>query len=1741
MNKQQLSLDGASYAICLPDAATDYIQGKIAKDKQPYELEMLRNMASHLQQGDVVLDVGANIGNHSLYLASVAGCRVEAFEPNPSLCQALQSSIALNGLGDRINVHQAGVADIQGYAHFSHLDPANLGAQSLEVSQGTDEIVLVCLDQLDLPAPIRMIKIDVEGMELQVLSGARQLIEKDSPILYVEAQDETRFSSIQDFLFELGYLFCTTFNATPTHLFLHQSQLSDLADIAGYLVEKAHLAYRNSRSQADLDSALKDSNHKYRELSERFAELKAQYQNANLKYREVSGQVVELKIKSGEQALSLKQADFQQEKLLAEQILRKDRAELELEREQLRYQTELERLKLEQERSEYALSQTQTKMNDIQAHYRQLIIDYETLKTVSDTSRAKLQQESQQLQDKLCQHEQQLNEKTAEMVQIAAGKAQAEQAANKAQDQLHDMQNQYQKMHVAHEALQHNSDAIAQQLQEQVQSLQAELEEARCAHAEQQQREHSSLQQLHRANDKYRRLTNETIPTLKQKLDAQAKRSVELYQRAEQLNQKLRESRQLKAEIQRRLTALRSSATYQVGLYVREASSSFGAAVKLPLRLWRLRHHSKHQAPAVTQSPLTGQPGSLAVLDAATLAPAVQAVDRDTLFTEGLANKPSRQVRVACIMDEFTFGSYWPECDLHQLTPESWKSELDACNPELLFIESAWRGKDELWGSKVGHCSQELQGIVAWCRERHVPTVFWNKEDPVHFETFLATAKQFDFVFTTDMDCIHRYKAALGHNQVFFLPFACQPSVHNPIEKYDRKDAFCFAGAYYVRYPERTRDLESFVKELPSYRPLEIYDRNFGKDDPNYQFPEAYKPYIVGTLPFTEIDKAYKGYRYAINLNSIKQSQTMFARRLYELLASNTLTISNFSRGVRLLFGDLVLTSDSGAEIKHRLQQLQEAGQIDRLRLAGLRKAMAEHTYAERFNYILQQVTGKARPTPLPSFAVLATAQNLDEVRQIAAHVTRQQGVELSLILVLRRGVSIHEANDALAGLTCPHAVLSARGLHGKSLLELVGSPQHWVAGMLAEDYYGPHYLLDMALATRYSSLPVIGKAAVHACSLENSTFENSSPAIVLSNQAQAYSLVQHLHARCSVIAPQVAGDIRADKWLVGLGDWQYQQLEQLSIDPYNYCRSVRAAHWQPVASRVDDLPVDTGIALSQLTQLAESIVPMKNHEAKAAGLNGNQLAQLLLGRGLHIDQQQARALSDGVLKLTRNKAIAVGITGAALELESSLADGKHEYIYAAKDLPVEQVRELAGGQGSIPLHLELEPGLALTLVVLFLDDSKARLSHQMLKPNRNTQLEIPEQTKFLRFGLRIYAGGSGRIKRLLFGHLDLEPANLLGQADILLLTNHYPSYDDLYRNGFVHSRVKAYAEQAVAVDVFRLRKDQPISWHEFQNVDVTTGSQHALRRMLGSGRYRHVLVHFLNPDMWEVLQEFINEIEVTVWVHGAEINPWYRRKFNIDTPEQEAKAKAQSDLRMAFWKGLLQAMPAKLHMVFVSNSFAQEVMEDLGFSLPEGQYSIIHNPINTELFSYIEKPIEQRKKILSIRPFASKTYANDISVKAILELSKEPFFEELQFTIIGDGQLFEEILKPLKKFKNVNIERKFITQNEIADLHKQHGLFLCPSRYDSQGVSRDEAKASGLVPLTTAVAAIPEFVSADCGILADAEDHKGLAEGIKQLYQEPDRFARMSAAAAARVRKQLDKSMIIRQELKIFSGGVDD
>ena len=1063
------------------------------------------------------------------------------------------------------------------------------------------------------------------------------------------------------------------------------------------------------------------------------------------------------------------------------------------------------------------------------------------------------------------------------------------------------------------------------------------------------------------------------------------------------------------------------------------------------------------------------------------------------------AQIPLAKLRVACVMDEFTYHSYAPECELFQLTPDHVIQELETFNPDLLFIESAWRGKDDLWDRKIATLSQELRSALQWCKSKHIPTMFWNKEDPVHFDTFLTMAQQFDHVFTTDIDCIARYKAAFGHQRVYFLPFACQPKTHNPIELYERKDAFCFAGAYYVRYPERTIDLENFVKEFPKFRPLEIFDRNFGKEDSNYQFPDTYQPYIVGTLPFNEIDKAYKGYNYSINLNSVKQSQTMFARRVYELLGSNTLTVSNFSRGIRVMFGDLVLVSDSGQEIVQRLQSM-DTERSSKHRLAGLRKVMLEHSYGQRLSYIASKTLHRMRLNPLPSIVVLASVKTVMEFKNIVTGFLNQSHEKKRLVIIIGDAVD----NGRMKLNDDPSIKIINEDKDGVVKFGELVQQGDWISLMHAEDYYGENYLLDLAIATLYTNKGIIGK---------KSFYQSIQDEIQLTEPNSSYQESAFVAVRSSIIsASQVDKKLDIKSWINNNRELFYS-MAGLSIDPFNYCKKGWShSSIEAIKKRVDDEDLDVGVSIDELILTAEQIPPAQSDESSVPTWDARKLMELT-GK-------------------STNAAVKFEVVPEGFRVQASLEDGKHQYIYSKVDLPLSQFTET----DMFSTHMDNSPGLNLQYVFVFLDNKKQKISHSIHTGNRNHKSVVPENTTFVRLGWRVMGTGVTTVKMLMWGHRQLAPERVLGRSDVLVLTNNYPTYDDLYKNGFVHSRVVAYAQNGVNVDVFRLRKDETHSFHEFSDVDVITGSQEVLHRLLTGGHYKSVLVHFLDAAMWEVLQHYIDKIKVTVWVHGAEIQPWHRREYNYENDDQRKTAILESDVRMKFWQNLLGNISNNLKFVFVSKYFSEEVMHDQKIKIQKNNFKIIHNPIDTDLFSFVSKDASQRKRILSIRPFASRQYANDLSVQAILALSKKPWFKELEFRIIGDGKLFDETLAPLRHFENVIIEQRFLKQSEIAQLHKDYGIFLCPTRWDSHGVSRDEAMSSGLIPVTNAVAAIPEFVDERCGFTAPGEDWQGLADAIARMYDSPELFSSMSKSASQRVRKQSNKKFIIEQEMNIFN-----
>jgi len=224
-----------------------------------------------------------------------------------------------------------------------------------------------------------------------------------------------------------------------------------------------------------------------------------------------------------------------------------------------------------------------------------------------------------------------------------------------------------------------------------------------------------------------------------------------------------------------------------------------------------------------------------------------------------------------------------------------------------------------------------------------------------------------------------------------------------------------------------------------------------------------------------------------------------------------------------------------------------------------------------------------------------------------------------------------------------------------------------------------------------------------------------------------------------------------------------------------------------------------------------------------------------------------------------------------------------------------------------------------------------------------------------------------------------------------------------------------------------------------------------------------------------------------------------------------------------------------RVHFVFVSEWLRRVTEAD---TLSRGRirhYSVIPNVIDGERFPYREKRAEDRLRIFNLRSYGSRKYATDITARTIGLLAEKPFFNELSFTVCGDGRLWDKTAAPLKKYDNVTLLRRFFSHDEIAALHAQHGVALMPSRQDTHGVSTCEAMSSGLAPISSGVSAIPEYVPADCGLLARSA--QGFADAVEQLYRSPERFLELSARSAAFVREKCAADVVIGREIALITG----
>jgi len=234
----------------------DHISKVIRTTGDFYERPFLDALAPVLSPGSLVVDVGANIGNHSLYFAKLLRCNVIAFEPVETTLECLLRNVEINYADANIEVRPFAVGSAPGQARIDKFDESNLGATTLVQSEDGD-LPLTSLDNESIGGRVSLIKIDVEGMDLEVIRGSLALIERDRPFISCELNNPSELQALEDLLETIGYVRLGVYNATPTYILAPARTTSEQAAIVSFQGQQLQ-AIRDMHK--DLDSRLLRSN-----------------------------------------------------------------------------------------------------------------------------------------------------------------------------------------------------------------------------------------------------------------------------------------------------------------------------------------------------------------------------------------------------------------------------------------------------------------------------------------------------------------------------------------------------------------------------------------------------------------------------------------------------------------------------------------------------------------------------------------------------------------------------------------------------------------------------------------------------------------------------------------------------------------------------------------------------------------------------------------------------------------------------------------------------------------------------------------------------------------------------------------------------------------------------------------------------------------------------------------------------------------------------------------------------------------------------------------------------------------------------------------------------------------------------------------------------------------------------------------------------------------------------------------
>ncbi|MCG1009960.1 glycosyltransferase [Salinicoccus sp. ID82-1] len=307
---------------------------------------------------------------------------------------------------------------------------------------------------------------------------------------------------------------------------------------------------------------------------------------------------------------------------------------------------------------------------------------------------------------------------------------------------------------------------------------------------------------------------------------------------------------------------------------------------------------------------------------------------------------------IGIICDEFLYHSYKDVANFHYINSEGGglSKSLD-----FIIVASTWKGLDQSWEQVASPRSgkrERLMELIQHAKDLGIPVAFYSKEDPVNYDLFKDIAKECDVVYTSAEEMVEEYKSYCSNDKVYVMEFGVNPEYHNPVgsrssmaEK--NKDHVIFAGSWTKKYPVRNKEsAQMFDGTKESGYDLTIIDRNLHLKRTRYQFPAGYIENLTYPMQHEDLMNTHRLFRWAINVNSVKYSETMFANRVYELQAMGNLMLTNYSMGVNNKFPHLFMVNLK-EDVMPMLKNHTEAAYED-IRAKGIRQVMLNDTAYHR-------------------------------------------------------------------------------------------------------------------------------------------------------------------------------------------------------------------------------------------------------------------------------------------------------------------------------------------------------------------------------------------------------------------------------------------------------------------------------------------------------------------------------------------------------------------------------------------------------------------------------------------------------------------------------------------------------------------------------------------------------------------------------------------------------------------------